>query len=53
VTAFAAILKPSRDDRPIFVAALFIVAILVAGAAYTLERFGGAPRVKNTLELFR
>jgi ribose transport system permease protein len=43
VTAFPAILKPSRDDRPIFIAALFIVAILAAGTAYTWERFGSAP----------
>jgi ribose transport system permease protein len=43
VTAFPAILKPSRDDRPIFIAALFIVAILIAGTAYTWERFGSAP----------
>ena len=53
MTAFPAILKPWRDDRPIFIAALFIVAILVAGAAYTWERFGSAPRVKKTLEVFR
>ena len=53
MTAFPAILKPSRDDRPIFIAALFIVAILVAGAAYTWEPFGSAPRVKKTLEVFR
>jgi hypothetical protein len=53
VTAFPAILKPSRDDRPIFIAARFIVVVLVAGAAHTWEPFGGAPRVKNTLEVFR
>ena len=33
----------SRDDRPIAIAALFVVAILIAGTAYTLERFGNAP----------
>ena len=43
MTAFPAILKPSRDDRPIFIAALFIVAILIAGTAYTWQRFGSAP----------
>ena len=43
MTALSVILKPSRDDRPILIAALFIVAILVAGTAYTLERFGSAP----------
>ncbi len=39
----AAGLTLSRDDRPIAIAALFIVVILVAGTAYTLERFGSAP----------
>ena len=43
MTALSLILKPSREDRPILIAALFIVAILVAGTAYTLERFGSAP----------
>jgi ribose transport system permease protein len=43
VTALSVILKPSREDRPILIAALFIVAILVAGTVYTLERFGSAP----------
>ncbi len=43
VTAFPAILKPSRDDRPILIAALFIVAILIVGTAYTWHRFGSAP----------
>ena len=33
----------SRDDRPIAIAALFIVAILIAGTAYTWARFGSAP----------
>ena len=36
-------LMPSRDDRPIVIAALFIVAILIAGTAYTMQRFGSAP----------
>jgi ribose transport system permease protein len=43
VTALSVILKPSREVRPILIAALFIVAILIAGTAYTLERFGSAP----------
>ena len=43
MTALSVILKPSREDRPILIAALFIVAILVAGTVYTLERFGSAP----------
>jgi ribose transport system permease protein len=32
-----------RDDRPIAIAALFIIAILVAGTSYTLWKFGSAP----------
>jgi ribose transport system permease protein len=36
-------LSLSRDDRPIAIAALFVVAILVAGTIYTWERFGSAP----------
>jgi ribose transport system permease protein len=43
VSALAAILKPSRDDRPILIAALFIVAILIAGTVYTWRQFGSAP----------
>jgi len=43
VTAIPARLSLSRDDRPIFIAALFVVAILIAGTAYTLQRFGSAP----------
>jgi hypothetical protein len=35
VTVIPTNLMPSRDDRPIFIAALFIVAILTAGTAYT------------------
>jgi ribose transport system permease protein len=48
VTAFPAILKSSRDDRPILIAALFIAAILIAGTAYTWERFGSAPLLSPT-----
>jgi len=48
VTELAAILKPSRDDRPILIAALFIVAILIVGTAYTWERFGSAPLLSPT-----
>jgi ribose transport system permease protein len=33
----------SRDDRPILIAALFIVVILLAGTIYTMQRFGSAP----------
>ncbi|TMJ17927.1 MAG: ABC transporter permease, partial [Alphaproteobacteria bacterium] len=33
----------SRDDRPILIASLFILVILVAGTAYTIARFGSAP----------
>ena len=39
----SASLSLSRDDRPIFIAALFIVAILIAGTVYTVTRFGSAP----------
>ena len=45
MTAIPARLSLSRDDRPILIAALFIVAILIAGTAYTLERFGSAPLI--------
>lgn len=33
----------SRENRPIAIAALFIVAILVAGTGYTWTHFGSAP----------
>ena len=33
----------SRDDRPILIAALFILVILVAGTTYTIAHFGSAP----------
>jgi ribose transport system permease protein len=39
----AGVLKLSRDDRPILIAALFIVVILIAGTGYTMSRFGSAP----------
>jgi len=38
----------SRDDRPILIAALFILVILVAGTAYTIGRFGSAPLLSPT-----
>ena len=41
MSAFA--LRLSRDDRPILIAALFILVILVCGTAYTMSRFGSAP----------
>ncbi|HLZ05271.1 MAG TPA: ABC transporter permease [Bradyrhizobium sp.] len=36
-------LRLSRDDRPILIAALFVLVILVAGTVYTVSRFGSAP----------
>jgi ribose transport system permease protein len=48
VSAFPAGLTLSRDDRPIAIAALFIVVILVAGTAYTLAHFGSAPLLQPT-----
>src|SRR5215472_14378449 len=41
-------LSLSRDDRPILIAALFILVILVAGSAYTIARFGSAPLLSPT-----
>ena len=38
----------SRDDRPIIIAALFILVILVAGTAYTWAHFGSAPLLSPT-----
>ncbi|HXL31494.1 MAG TPA: ABC transporter permease, partial [Bradyrhizobium sp.] len=38
----------SRDDRPILIAALFILVILVAGTTYTIARFGSAPLLSPT-----
>ncbi|HZZ61668.1 MAG TPA: ABC transporter permease [Roseiarcus sp.] len=46
--ARSAILRPSRDDRPILIAALFILAILLAGTVYTWERFGSVPLLSPT-----
>jgi ribose transport system permease protein len=48
VSAFPAGLTLSRDDRPIAIAALFIVVILVAGTVYTLQHFGSAPLLSPT-----
>jgi ribose transport system permease protein len=45
MTVIPARLTLSRDDRPILIAASFIVAILIAGTAYTWERFGSAPLI--------
>jgi ribose transport system permease protein len=45
MTVIPARLTLSRDDRPILIAAFFIVAILIAGTAYTWERFGSAPLI--------
>ena len=41
-------LRLSRDDRPILIAALFILVILVAGTVYTFARFGSAPLLSPT-----
>jgi len=48
VSTIPARLTLPRDDRPILIAALFIVAILIAGTAYTWERFGRAPLISPT-----
>jgi ribose transport system permease protein len=48
LSAFPASLSLSRDDRPIAIAALFIVVILVAGTVYTLQHFGSAPLLSPT-----
>jgi ribose transport system permease protein len=45
MTVIPARLTLSRDDRPILIAAFFIVAILIAGTAYTWERLGSAPLI--------
>jgi ribose transport system permease protein len=45
MTVIPARLTLSRDDRPILIAGFFIVAILIAGTAYTWERFGSAPLI--------
>jgi len=38
----------SRDDKPIAIAATFILVILIAGTIYTLDRFGSAPLFSPT-----
>jgi ribose transport system permease protein len=43
----------SRDDRPIVIAALFLVAILIAGTVYTWVRFGTAPLLSPTYLLLQ
>ncbi|MBV9221148.1 MAG: ABC transporter permease, partial [Methylobacteriaceae bacterium] len=43
MTAVPANLILSRDDRPIVIAALFIIVILIGGTAYTWMHFGSAP----------
>jgi hypothetical protein len=48
VSTIPARLTLPRDDRPILIAALFIVAILIAGTTYTWERFGSAPLISPT-----
>jgi ribose transport system permease protein len=48
VSAFPASLTLSRDDRPIAIAGLFIVVILIAGTVYTLAHFGSAPLLSPT-----
>jgi ribose transport system permease protein len=48
MSALARGLKLSRDDRPIAIAALFLVVILVAGTVYTWVRLGSAPLLSPT-----
>jgi ribose transport system permease protein len=48
VSALPVGLTLSRDDRPIAIAGLFIVVILIAGTAYTLAHFGSAPLLSPT-----
>jgi ribose transport system permease protein len=43
----------SRDDRPIVIAALFLVVILIAGTVYTWVRFGTAPLLSPTYLLLQ
>ena len=38
----------TRDDKPIAIAALFIVVILIAGSIYTLARYGTMPLLTPT-----
>jgi ribose transport system permease protein len=53
VTAIPRGLKLSRDDRPIVIAALFLVAILIAGTVYTWVRFDSAPLLSPTYLLLQ
>lgn len=38
----------AQDDRPILIAAAFIVVVLLAGTAYTMTSFGNAPLLSPT-----
>lgn len=38
----------SREDKPIVIAAMFIVVILIAGTIYTYMRYGNAPLLSPT-----
>jgi len=53
MSALAGGLKLSREDRPIAIAALFLVAILIAGTVYTWVRFGSAPLLSPTYLLLQ
>jgi ribose transport system permease protein len=53
VIALARSLRLSRDDRPIVIAALFLVVILIAGTVYTWVRFGTAPLLSPTYLLLQ
>jgi ribose transport system permease protein len=53
VIAIPRALTLSRDDRPIVIAALFLVVILIAGTAYTWLRFGTAPLLSPTYLLLQ
>jgi len=46
-------MKLSRDDRPILIAALFLVVILTAGTIYTWVRYGNAPLLSPTYLLLQ
>jgi ribose transport system permease protein len=48
MTANLANLTLSRDDRPIVIAAMFIIVILIAGTAYTWAHFGSLPLLSPT-----
>ncbi len=47
-TRFSPLSRLSRDDKPIAIAAMFILVILIAGTVYTLARFGTAPLLTPT-----